>query len=71
MNRSNGSFAKIPSSFRCSYSSPDAAVLRDEEKVADQPSRLKSLGTTVRRVNGGQAYVISGDKVVVTEGEEI
>ncbi len=45
-----------------------AAVLRREEKAADQPSRLRSLGPTARRVNGEQASRISGDKVVIAEG---
>ncbi len=49
-----------------------ATMLEREEKAADQPSRLRSLGPAVRRVNGKQASGISGEEViVVAEGEEI
>ncbi len=48
-----------------------AAMLEREEKAADQPRRLRSLGPAARRVNGEQASGISGDEVVVAEGEEI
>ncbi len=49
-----------------------AARLRNWiSRVANQPSRLRSLGPAARRVNGEQASGISGGKVVVAEGEEI